>query len=79
MCIFMTTEKKGLTYSTPTLLAEWEKKCWELVQLITFKAMILTVAGIVLEPAEFSVSATAEHAVVSYGGLRICFPKILTP
>lgn len=75
----MTTEKKGLTYSTPTLLAEWEKKCWELVQLITFKAMILTVVGIVLEPAEFSVSATAEHAVVSYGGLRICFPKILTP
>ena len=47
----MSTEKKGRTYSTPTLLAEQEKKCWELVQLtsLTFKAMILTVVGIALE------------------------------
>lgn len=47
-----------------------KKKCWELVQLtiLTFKAVILTVAAIVLEPAEFSVSATAEHAVFSQTG-----------
>lgn len=76
VCVFRNAGKKEQTYSNPTSLAELGKKCWELVQItsLTFKAMTLTVVAIVLEPVVFSVSATAEHAVFSYGGLRM-FPK----
>ena len=42
---------------------------------LTFKAIILTTVAVILEQAEFDVSAAAKHAVFLYGGLKICFPK----
>lgn len=41
--------------------------------------MILTIEAIVLEPAEFSVSATAEHAVFPFAGLDYVSQKLLYP